>query len=199
MNAISTLIGKINRCREKRRRKKEAKELNRYLDFLIEKEKARERYEHQHGNFRIGNEFEDYVIRMFDPYRFELIHRTPTNKETNGRFVPSMAYPDLRFREIATGRTFWVEVKYRSHTEERGNLTWCSYPQMCRYKKVRSETGEPVFIVIGVGGNSHDPDRVFTLNLDRVNYTTLYFRMYAQNRTYFKKIGSFEQLSIISS
>ena len=136
---------------------------------------------------------------MFDPYRFELIHRTPTNKETNGRFVPSMAYPDLRFREIATGRTFWVEVKYRSHTEERGNITWCSYPQLRSYKNAREISDEPVFIVIGVGGNTHDPDRIFTLNLDRVNYTTLYYRTYAQNRLFLKRIVSFEQLHILAS
>lgn len=188
----------IRRYLEKRRQRKEAEEFRRRLDELIRKDQARDRYEQQHRNFRIGNEFEDYVIRMFDPYRFELIHRTPTNRETNGMFVPSMAYPDLRFREIATGRTFWVEVKYRSHTEENGDLTWCSYPQMCKYKKVRSDTGEPVFIVIGVGGNSHDPERIFSLNLDAIRYTTLYQRTYAHGRLYRRSISSLEQLNHVS-
>lgn len=30
-----------------------------------------------------------------------------------------MVYPDLRFREIASGRKFWVEVKFRARTEDR--------------------------------------------------------------------------------
>lgn len=189
----------ISRYIEKRRKRKEAKALLRRVELLVQKEQERQRYEYQQRNFRIGNEFEDYVIRMFDPRRFELIHRTPTNRDTGGRFVSSMAYPDLRFREISSGKQFWVEVKYRSHTEERGNITWCSYPQLCSYRKARYISGEPVFIIIGVGGNTHDPDKIFTLNLDRVNYTTLYYRTYTRNRIFFGKISSFEQLRTISS
>ena len=189
----------ISRYIEKHCRRKDAKALLKRVELLVQKEQERQRYEHQQRNFRIGNEFEDYVIKMFDPRRFELIHRTPTNRDTGGRFVSSMAYPDLRFREISTGRQFWVEVKYRSHTEERGNITWGSYPQLRSYKNAREISGEPVFVVIGIGGNSHDPDRVFTLNLDWVNYTTLYYRTYAQNRIFFGRIDSFEQLRTLSS
>ena len=181
----------ISRYIEKRRRRKEAKALLKRVELLVQKEQERQRFEYQQRNFRIGNEFEDYVIRMFDPRRFELIHRTPTNRDTGGRFVSSMAYPDLRFREISSGKQFWVEVKYRSRTKERGSITWCSYPQLRSYKSARVISDEPVFIIIGVGGNIHDPDRIFTLNLDRVNYTTLYYRTYIQNRLFCKKICSF--------
>lgn len=199
MNRYGTIREWLSDLLKRHQRKKEAKALLRQVTLLIQKEQERERYEQQHRNFRIGNEFEDYVIRMFDPRRFELIHRTPTNRDTDGRFVQSMAYPDLRFREISSGNTFWVEVKYRSRTEERGNITWCSYPQLRNYKNARYISEEPVFIIIGVGGNTHDPDRVFTLNLDRVNYTTLYYRTYANNRLFFGKISSLDQLRTISS
>ena len=199
MNRYGTIREWLSDLLERHQRKKEAKALLRQVTLLVQKEQERERYEQQHRKFRIGNEFEDYVIRMFDPRSFELIHRTPTNRDTNGKFVQSMAYPDLRFREISTGKQFWVEVKYRSRTEERGNITWCSYPQLCSYRNAREISGEPVFIVIGVGGNTHDPYMIFTLNLDRVNYTTLYYRTYANNRLFFGKISSFEQLRTISS
>ena len=184
---------------EKHTRKKEAKALLKHVKLLVQKEQERERYEQQHRNFRIGNEFEDYVIRMFDPRRFELIHRTPTNKDTNGKFVQSMAYPDLRFREISSGKQFWVEVKYRSRTEKRGNITWCSYPQLCNYKKARTISNEPVFIVLGVGGNTKEPDKVYCMDLKNVNYTTLYYNSYKSNRLYYRKIDSLNQLMMISS
>ena len=188
----------ISRCIEKHRRRKEAKALLRRVELLVQKEQERQRYEYQQRNFRVGNEFEDYVIRMFDPRRFELIHRTPTNRDTGGKFVSSMAYPDLRFKEISTGKTFWVEVKYRSHTEEKGSITWCSYGQLLNYKMAMHVSNEPVFVVIGLGGNTHDPDKIFTVNLERLYYTKLYYRMYASKRLYFKRITSLNQLLYIS-
>ena len=33
-----------------------------------------------------------------------------------------MVYPDLRFIDKATGRKFWVEVKFRSYTETDGSI-----------------------------------------------------------------------------
>lgn len=161
--------------------------------------KGKGKSEYQQRNFRIVNEFEDYVIRMFDPHRFELIHRTPTNRDTDGKFVSSMVYPDLRFREISTGRTFWVEVKYRSHTEESGNITWCTHNQLHNHKMAKTTSNEPVFIVIEIGGCTNNPDKIYGIKLDRVDFTTLYHRTYVNNRIYYKKINSFDQLRFISS
>ena len=69
-----------------------------------------------------------------------------------------MVYPDLRFRERSTGRRFWVEVKYRARAEENGKITWCNENQLRHYKRTMYETGEPVFIMIGVGGSGGDAD-----------------------------------------
>ena len=199
MILLSKLTARIYRYLERHRRKKDAKALLIRVKHLVLLEQARERREYQQKNFRIGNEFEDYVIRMFDPHRFELIHRTPTYRDTDGRFVSSMVYPDLRFREISTGRQFWVEVKYRSRTEESGNITWCSYGQLRNYKNARMASGEPVFIVIGLGGNSKEPNRIFGLDLDRIQYTTLYYKTYANHRVFVKKINSLDQLRYLAS
>ena len=112
MSLLSSIRERISssfeRWRNRRQEEKERKQIERErrLEQQLREEKQRKFL------YRLGNDFEDYVIRMFDPEKFELIHRTPTNDDTNGRFVHSMVYPDLRFREIATGRKFWVEVKF---------------------------------------------------------------------------------------
>ena len=134
---------------------------------------------------------------MFDPEKFELIHRTPTNDDTNGRFVHSMVYPDLRFREIATGRKFWVEVKFRARTEDRGVITWCNDNQLRNCKKTMYESRNPVFIMIGLGGTVQNPEKIFCLNLDRINFTTLYYGTYVHNRVINRRIESFEELIAI--
>ena len=98
----------FERWRNRRQEEKERKQIER--ERRLEQQRREE--EQRKFLYRIGNDFEYYVITMFNPEKFELIHRTPTNDDTNGRFVHSMVYPDLRFREIATGRKFWVEVKF---------------------------------------------------------------------------------------
>ncbi len=174
-------------------RRKERKEQRR-----IERERRleQERREEEQRRFlyRLGNDFEDYVITMFDPEKFELIHRTPTNDDTNGRFVHSMIYPDLRFREKATGRKFWVEVKYRARADERGAITWCDENQLRNYKKTLYESRNPVFIMIGVGGSVRCPASVYLLNLDRIHFVKLFYRTYHENRVYTRQIDSLDSM-----
>lgn len=198
MGFLSNLFKTISSYLEKRRiQREEEKERRR-----IEKEKRleQERIEEEQRRFlyRLGNDFEDYVITMFEPEKFELIHRTPTNDDTNGRFVHSMVYPDLRFREKTTGKKFWVEVKFRARTEDRGVITWCNDNQLRNYKRTMYESRDPVFVMIGVGGSVQCPERVYLVNLDRINFTILFYNTYAHNRVYLKKIESLEQMFEIS-
>jgi len=189
--AIFVYLGK---SRKRRAAKAERKRVEREKRL----EQKRREYERKQMFYRIGNDFENYIIKMFDPSRFELIHRTPTNEDTDDRFVYSMIYPDLRFREISTGREFWVEVKYRSHTEDKGFITWCNNNQLRIYKKTRDKSGDPVFIMIGVGGSTQNPNRVYCLNLDRIQYTTLYYGTYVHNRVYVSTISNLDQMYAIS-
>ncbi|WP_400148305.1 hypothetical protein [Candidatus Methanarcanum hacksteinii] len=112
MSLLSSIRERISssfeRWRNRRQEEKERKQIER--ERRLEQQRREE--EQRKFLYRLGNDFEDYVITMFNPEKFEPIHRTPTNDDTNGRFVHSMVYPDLRFREIATGRKFWVEVKF---------------------------------------------------------------------------------------
>ena len=199
MSVLSELFSRISRYLEQRHIRKAEEEERKRKAWEKRREEERKEYERQQRMYRRGNDFEDYVIGMFDPERFDLIHRTPTNDDTNGRFVHSMVYPDLRFRERSTGRRFWVEVKFRSHTEDRGSITWCSDNQLRNYKRTMYESRDPVFIMIGLGGTTQDPDKVFCLDLARINFTTLFYNTYAHNRVYSEQIGSLEQLMAIAS
>ena len=198
MSLLSSIRERISssfeRWRNRRQEEKERKRIER--ERRLEQQRREE--EKRKFLYRLGNDFEDYVITMFNPEKFELIHRTPTNDDTNGRFVHSMVYPDLRFREIATGRKFWVEVKFRAHTEDRGAITWCNDNQLRNYKKTMYESGNPVFIMIGVGGTVKYPTSIYLLNLDRIHFTTLFYRTYRGNHVYSRQIDSLDSMFEIS-
>ncbi len=163
-------------------------------NYILSKREAREirrreeaEYERQREFlFNLGNDFEDTVISMFDPELFELIHRTPRYDETHGRYVRGMELPDLRFREKSTGRKFWIECKYRAHYGEKWTIEWCNPNQLRNYKKTMYRTHEPVLVIIGVGGTIKEPEHLYCLDLNRLNFTTLFYGTYKNNRLYMK-------------
>ena len=198
MSPLSSILKRISSAVEKWRIRRQEEKERRRIERERRLEQQRREEEQRRFLYRLGNDFEDYVITMFDPEKFELIHRTPTNDDTNGRFVHSMVYPDLRFREKSTGRRFWVEVKYRARTEEHGEITWCNDNQLRHYKRTMYETRDPVFIIIGVGGPTQCPQKVYCLNLERINFTRLFYRTYKDNRIYSRQIDSLESMFKIS-
>lgn len=155
--------------------------------------------EHKRHMYRKGNEFEDYVKGMFPEDRFTLIHRTPTNDDTGGRYVHSMIYPDLRFVDKTTGRRFWVEVKYRSQTESDGCIVWCTDNQLTNYKRTMYESREKVFIFMGVGGTVQKPNKVYCLDLENINFTKLFYGTYKDHRIMFGKVESLKQIEYIAN
>ena len=132
--------------------------------------------------YGLGNDFEETVASMFDPECFELIHQTPRHDENGGRYVRGMIYPDLRFVEKSTGRRFWVECKYRARAGPNWDIEWCSWNQLTRYKSTMHHYREPVLIIIGIGGTAQHPRKVYCMNLERVNFTTLHYWTYKDNR-----------------
>lgn len=163
-------------------------------NYILSKREAREirrreeaEYERQREFlFNLGNDFEDAVISMFDPELFKLIHRTPRYDETHGRYVRGMELPDLRFKEISTGRKFWVECKYRAHYGEKWTIEWCNSNQLRNYKKTMYRTHEPVLVIIGVGGTIKEPEHLYCLDLNRLNFTTLFYGTYKNNRLFLR-------------
>lgn len=132
--------------------------------------------------YRQGNDFEGYAIGLFDPGRYELIHRTPRHDETGGRFVKGMELPDLRFRDLMTGECFWVECKWRSHTGPRGEVTWCTEIQRRRYLDAGRMTGERVYVILGIGGTPTHPGEVYLMDIGTIPWCTLFRGTYVRYR-----------------
>lgn len=198
MSFLSPIIERISSAFERWRIRRQEEKKRKELERKRREEQERREEEQRRFLYRLGNDFEDYVITMFDPDMFELIHRTPTNDDTNGRFVHSMVYPDLRFREKSTGRKFWVEVKYRARADENGSITWCNDNQLRNYKRTMYESRDPVFIMIGVGGSVRSPASVYLLNLERINFTTLFYSTYHGNRVFSRQIENLDSMFEIS-
>ena len=148
--------------------------------------------------YKIGNDFEAFAITLFDDACFELSHRTPTHSETNGQFVPSMIWPDLRFKDRMHGVSFWVECKFRSYTMSDGSITWCTDAQLRRYRDTQRKTRCPVYILIGIGGKPFNPARLYLVSLNDARWTVLYKRTYSQHRVY-GHIRSLTQIKEITS
>lgn len=175
--------------REARRRAKEKAEalgIQREIDRELAQREAEERQRQEDFLYALGNDFEDTVASMFDPSRFRQIHRTPRHDQAGGRYVPGMELPDLRFQEISTGRRFWVECKYRARPNPDWSLDWCSPQQLRSYKEAMRSTKEPVLILIGVGGPVRSPDRIYCLDLERLDNTTIFYGAYKGSRLYMK-------------
>jgi hypothetical protein len=131
--------------------KKDEKETN-----LIDKDKEK------------GDEFEKYVVQKFDKKYFS-ISEWAGDKYVKGNYAKTTLQPDLkiRFKLKETIKDFSVECKYRSNYYKNG-IEWCKEYQLKNYKKFATETGIPVFIVIGIGGTSYSPEELFIVPLDKI-------------------------------
>ena len=119
-----------------------------------------------------GETFEDFLRRVIFPaphYALEaMTHDYSVNRED---FVESSIMPDFRFRDRASGRTFYVEAKYRARFYH-GGVDWCQQYQLQRYLDIDLTT--PVLIAIGLGGTPASPEYVFLFPVGGVRYTHLF-------------------------
>lgn len=184
MSLLSGISERIRGCIRERReiaelRRQEAERLRKENEARIAEEKRERDF-----LYALGNDFEDTVASMFDPAAFQLIHRTPRDDDSHGCYVSGMELPDLRFMEISTGRRFWVECKYRARFGDNWTIEWCSRGQLTAYKRTMHEYREPVLVIIGVGGTVGKPERVYCLDAERLNFTTLFNGTFKDNRAY---------------
>jgi len=124
--------------------------------------------------FKKGEEFEDFVLNeCFPDELFTIVEITPESSHRLNRRVESRLRPDFCFRDKKSGDTFWVEAKFRSRMY-RDKVIWAESWQMERYKEFEKEKGQPVFLVLGLGGVSWDPMRIYAIPLKEIKYTGLY-------------------------
>jgi len=132
-----------------------------------------------------GDKFEDYVISKFnmltesekkDPFqkrhgRHILLDRR-SDKGEDGVFPESNKHPDLEIGcylyQNKEPYKFAVECKFR-RDYMNGKVQFVSQEKLADYKEYARENDMPTFIVLGVGGYSNDPQRMFVIPLDRLN------------------------------
>jgi hypothetical protein len=120
-----------------------------------------------------GNDFEKYVVGLFDKRYFSIVQWSTDITRKHDRFVEADAGPDLTIRYIPTDEIFCVECKFRSDLYEE-KLHWSNPEQLKRYQNFARESGSPFFVVIGLGGDPSYPERMFCIPLEEARYPALY-------------------------
>ncbi len=130
---------------------------------------------YQVDNYEKGFQFEQFIIKLFNPDGFKLTKYRESKKHTLETLPWDHSFPDL---EIMFGNSrkykFAVECKWREKFID-GKITWATERQICTYQIFESQCRMPVFIAIGVGGEASAPEKLFVTplrNLER--YTEVY-------------------------
>jgi len=114
-----------------------------------------------------GTHFERHIISFFSKEHYELIEWR-SDKEAYGKRYPlSNQWPDLEMQEIASGKRFAIECKFRSGISEE--FKWArSSKQFENYREYQRMKGFPVYVAIGIGGAAYKPKSIFMVPLDHL-------------------------------
>ncbi len=127
-----------------------------------------EEIQHQ-DPFEKGYAFEDHVISLFETRKFKLLQRHNDRKASDDLYLLSNSDPDMEFLYLGSkNHRFAVECKWREKFKE-GRMVWASGHQICMYEKFQNQTGLPVFIILGVGGEPSKPERVYLAPLKEIS------------------------------
>lgn len=119
-----------------------------------------------------GEDFEKCLRnKVFVASRYDLVMKTHDFHENQNDYVESSLYPDYLFRDKKTNEEFFVEAKYRENLYQ-GKITWCRDYQFKRYRKLTKQN--KVIIAIGFGGRPNNPNQIFLVPLDKIQYSSLY-------------------------
>jgi hypothetical protein len=119
-----------------------------------------------------GDDFERYVVDLFDEKHFSVVQWTTDMARKHTRFVESDCGPDLVLRYRYTNEIFCVECKFRSKLF-KGKLQWSASRQLERYRVFAKYNKIPFFVVIGLGGMARKPKKMFCVPLEETNYPAL--------------------------
>jgi hypothetical protein len=119
-----------------------------------------------------GDDFERYVVNLFDEKHFSVVQWTTDMARKHTRFVESDCGPDLVLRYRSTNEIFCVECKFRSKLF-KGKLQWSAPMQLERYRVFAKYNKIPFFVVIGLGGMARKPKKMFCIPLEEAKYPAL--------------------------
>lgn len=121
-----------------------------------------------------GDAFENYVIGKFDR-RFFKLKDMRSDKGAKGFYPESNKYPDLVLEYKPSASSFAVECKWRSNWWQRNDgkesIDWAGGEKKLENYNDYSATHDiPVFVVIGIGGEPHNPNELFVIPLKALKH-----------------------------
>ena len=121
--------------------------------------------------YKMGEEFENFVKSLFPEKYYVLVHQTHKYTENKERYIENSKEPDFKFRHKKSGHEFYIECKFRTGLYQ-DKFYWAkSEEQMKRYKTFQ-EGVRPAKVFIA--GSPSDPERLFIVPLDDIKYPSLY-------------------------
>jgi hypothetical protein len=134
-----------------------------------------------------GRLFENWVTSKFAKQYF-ILKEWRSDKFHQGMFAESNKWPDLVFNMITASHNveFAVECKWRS-LFKNNRIEWARNDQITNYREYQKLSGNPVFVVLGVGASPSNPEKVYIVPLKDISskYLTLDFlNSYQMNHSY---------------
>ena len=127
-------------------------------------------------NYQTGKEFEEYTLSLFSEKLFAINNWTRDNSKTLGRRVETDSDPDFTFRHKRTDQLISVECKYRSFYTD-GKVKFAEQWKIDHYINYAKENNRPTFLILGLGGEPDNPDRLFCVPIEKAKYPELYLSM----------------------
>lgn len=127
-----------------------------------------------------GKQFEQYVAQLFNKQYYVIEDWTRDNSDKrSGIYVESDKQPDFIIRYKPKEERFAVECKWRSNPYKSEKLdglvvNWSNHEKIKQYQKFEKEESIPVFIVIGLGGEPGNPNKMFCLPLSEAKYPEMF-------------------------
>ena len=114
-----------------------------------------------------GTEFERFVVQRFDRTYFTLVEWR-SDKHVDGIFPVMSKFPDLEFYYESQSESchFAIECKWREHLYE--DCISLDEHQLENYKHYQEMTGNPTYLVFGLGNTPGFPKHVYIFRLSDI-------------------------------
>lgn len=120
-------------------------------------------------SFEKGENFERFVEeQLFSQKDYVLVHRTNNFEQNKDRYAENTLFPDFKFRCKKTLEEFYVEAKFRSKFNSKKQIEIMSDAQFDRFNSIEYKEVKPVYLAIGIGGESTFPERISLIPLKEI-------------------------------
>lgn len=124
-------------------------------------------------NYEKGVDFEKNVISLFNSHDFGIYNWTRDTWRKHGDIkVESDSNPDLVMRYKPTNEKFAIECKFRSEIKQ-GAIRFDLRYKIDKYIQYSEDFNIPVFVVIGIGKDGMNIDRMFCIPLEEATLTNI--------------------------